>query len=153
MTWPYGSHASTFGGNPVACAAANATMDLLEQGMMENARVVGAHLKARLEEIAAASPHIAEIRGRGLMLGAEIVEEDGKQSPKLRNRVVMEMFDHGVLILGCGPNTVRFAPPLCLNKDQADCAADAFADVIRNFDRSHAAAPGDRGDSDHGGGA
>ena len=132
---------------------ANATMDMLEESLLENTRVVGAHLKERLEQVAANSPHVLEVRGRGLMIGAEICEENGEPSPKLRNRVVMEMFDHGVLILGCGPNTVRFAPPLCLTKEQADCAVDAFAKVIGNFDRTHAADPGDGGASDHGGGA
>jgi 4-aminobutyrate aminotransferase len=130
MTWPYGSHASTFGGNPVACAAANATMDLLEGELMANARDVGAHLKSRLEKVAATTPLVCDVRGRGLMIGVEISKADGSPNAELRNKLVMDFFDAGVLILGCGANTIRFAPPLCLTKAQADFAVDVFAKLM-----------------------
>jgi 4-aminobutyrate aminotransferase len=133
MTWPYGAHASTFGGNPVACAAAHATLDLLESGLMDNALKVGDHLMNRLKAIAQNSPHVYDVRGRGLMIGVEIRDREGNPSPEFRNRLVKEAFHEGMLILGCGPHTVRFAPPLSLTERQADYAADLFEKLLRRL--------------------
>lgn len=142
MDWEYGSHASTFGGNPVSCAAALATMDLLEGkvtgsgvpkgGLIKNAEVVGKHLKARLGELKSRHTIIGDVRGLGLMVGAEIVDpKDGRtQAPELRNKILMEAFKQGLLILGCGPNTVRFAPPLIVSVEQADWAVDCLDRVF-----------------------
>jgi len=140
MNWEYGSHASTFGGNPVSCAAALATLDLLEGkapgvpegGLVENARAVGEHLLGRLRELKKKHALIGDVRGLGLMVGAEIVSpEDGRTpAPDLRNRVLMEAFQQGLLILGCGPNTVRFAPPLVVSREQTDWAVDCLDRVF-----------------------
>jgi 4-aminobutyrate aminotransferase len=137
MTWEYGSHASTFGGNPVACAAALATMDLLEGrvegvangSLIENARVVGEHLKQRLLQWRRDTPVVGDVRGLGLMIGIEYVKNDECHSPNanLRNAVVDECFKRGMLVLGCGPNTLRLAPPLTLSIEQADWAAECIA--------------------------
>lgn len=140
MNWEYGSHASTFGGNPVCCAAALATMDLLEGkvggapegGLIKNAEVVGKHLKARLEELKSRHALIGDVRGLGLMVGAEIVDpEDGRTpAPALRGQILMEAFQQGLLILGCGSNTLRCAPPLIVNREQVDWAVDCLDRVF-----------------------
>lgn len=140
MNWEYGSHASTFGGNPVSCAAALATLDLLEGkapgspqgGLLENARAVGEYLKARLTSLREKHKAIGDVRGLGLMIGAEIVEPNqvcsatGKprRAPELRNKLLDECFHRGLLILGCGANTLRFAPPLTVTREQAGWAVD-----------------------------
>lgn len=145
MNWEYGSHASTFGGNPVACAAAVATLDLLEGsapgsqkgGLMANATEVGEYLKKKLVELATRHAIVGDIRGIGLMVGAEIVEPgpDRKPSAKLRNYIVEKAFYHGLLILGCGPNTVRFSPPLIITKEQIDwaitCLDTVFTEAVK----------------------
>ncbi|WP_422931223.1 acetyl ornithine aminotransferase family protein [Singulisphaera sp. PoT] len=117
MDWPSGSHASTFGGNPVACAAALATLDLVERRYRANAVRRGQQLREGLEAIASGHPAIREVRGLGLMIGAEI-QSDGAPDPDLRNQVIEEAFRLGLLLLPCGPSTVRFSPPLCLTKRQ-----------------------------------
>lgn len=124
MDWVPGSHASTFGGNPVACRAALATLDLLEGGLIENARKVGAYLKTRLEEVCRDKPGIVEVRGRGLMIAVET------ESGKMRNEIVHRAFEKGMLILGCGPSSVRFSPALVLTEKEADLAASLFAESL-----------------------
>jgi len=144
MSWEYGAHASTFGGNPVACAAALATIELLEAGLMENAAVVGEHLLAGLREVQTSVPHIGDVRGKGLMVGADFVEdrETRKPAPKLRNAVVMECFKNGLLVLGCGESSVRFCPALTVSRDQAHTALGIFAaacrETTRTWEYSHA---------------
>jgi len=143
MNWQYGSHANTFGGNPVACRAAMATLDLLqgkvpagagvaEGGLIENARVVGAYLKDRLKDLQKRQPLIGDVRGLGLMVGVEIVNRDEKRTPApaLRNKAVERAFYKGLLILGCGPNTIRFAPPLIVSREEADWAVDCIGRVL-----------------------
>ncbi len=114
MSWPAGSHASTFGGNPVSCAAALATLRLIREGMMQNACTMGQTLLGGLSDMADHHPCIGDVRGRGLMIGVEIITDRDSLSraPELRNRIVMEAFAQGLLLLGAGPNTVRFVPPL-----------------------------------------
>ena len=122
MTWPPGAHASTFGGNPVACAAALATIRLLREQFVENAAAVGTHLIDGMRALAAKYPLVGDVRGKGLMIGVEIVRDrtTKARAPEQRNALVQAMFRRGVLILGAGRNTVRFAPPLVLTKGQAD---------------------------------
>lgn len=126
MTWPPGSHASTFGGNPVACAAAVETVKLLDEELIANAASVGAHLLGKLKALK--SPHIGEVRGKGLMVGVEIVKsrEGREKAPELRNKVEMTAFARGLLILGCGENNIRFCPSLVLTKAEADKAVELF---------------------------
>ncbi len=131
MTWPPGAHASTFGGNPVSCAAANATIKLLKDGLVANAATVGAHLMDGLREVQAKHPLVGDVRGKGLMIGIELVRDrtTKERAVEERNAVVQAMFRRGVLILGAGKNALRFAPPLILSRDQAD-------QVLRVFDES-----------------
>ena len=131
MAWPPGAHASTFGGNPVSCAAANATIRLLKEQLVANAATVGAHLMNGLRELQKKHSLIGDVRGMGLMIGVELVKDrkTKERAVEARNAIVQAMFRRGVLILGAGKNAVRFAPPLVLSKDQAD-------HIVRAFDES-----------------
>jgi 4-aminobutyrate aminotransferase len=124
MDWPSGSHASTFGGNPVACAASIATLELLEGRYMANARRRGRQLVQGLEAIAARFPIIREVRGIGLMIGLEIQSEAGEPAPSLRDWLIELAFQRGLLLLPCGPSTIRFCPPLCLTARQVETALE-----------------------------
>ena len=116
MDWHKGAHASTFGGNPVAIAAAMKTIQLLEDGLVDNSREVGAYLEAGLSKIAEKFEVIGDVRGLGLMLGVEFVtdKESLKPDPELRDRVEMACFQKGLIVLGCGTSTIRWSPPLLL---------------------------------------
>jgi 4-aminobutyrate aminotransferase len=124
MAWPPGTHASTFGGNPVACAASLATITLLRDGLMKNAEVVGAHMLAGAKALMAKHPIIGDVRGRGLMIGLELVRDrtTKERATTERDRVVRECFTRGLLVLGAGRNAIRLSPPLVLTKAQADTA-------------------------------
>ena len=132
MDWPPGSHASTFGGNPVSVAASLATIELLEQGLIDNAATVGAHMKARLSEFPQRFTNVGDVRGLGLMIGIELVKDQAtkERAPALRDRVVQMCFERGLLVLGAGPNTIRISPPLVLTREQADCAVDTLAECL-----------------------
>jgi 4-aminobutyrate aminotransferase len=132
MTWPPGAHASTFGGNPVSCAAALATLKILRDGLVRNAEVVGDYLIGRLRALMDKHPLIGDVRGRGLMIGVELVRDrtTKERAVEERGRVVQEMFKRGVLVLGAGRNAVRFAPPLVMTKDLADTVAAVFDEVL-----------------------
>ena len=120
--WQRGAHGNTYGGNPIACAAANATIDLVAGGFADNAAEVGAHFMARLHELARDYPCIGEVRGRGLMIGMELVETDAEHTPAraLCDSVVTRAFHNGLLLLSCGTSTVRFMPPLNVSTDEID---------------------------------
>jgi len=137
MTWPPGAHASTFGGNPVSCAAALATIKILKDGLVRHAEVVGDYLLGRLRALMDKHPLIGDVRGRGLMIGVELVRDrqTKERATTERDRVIQEMFNRGVLVLGAGRNAVRFAPPLVISKEQVDSIVDLF-------DRSMAAVSG-----------
>ncbi len=129
MDWPRGSHASTFGGNPVSCAAALETLRLVETRYMERAQERGEQLVAGLHKLATEFELIKEVRGKGLMIGMEI-QRDGKPAPQLRDAIVQAAFEHGMLILPCGPSTIRFCPPLCLRRGQVRLAVALLRKVI-----------------------
>ena len=135
MQWPAGAHASTFGGNPIACAAALATIELLKGGLMANAATVGAHLKAGLEGLMARHPIIGDVRGRGLMVGVELVRDrrTKERAIKERDAVVAAAFQRGLLVLGAGKNSIRFSPPLVLTREQADTAVSIFDEVLSSL--------------------
>jgi 4-aminobutyrate aminotransferase len=122
MSWPPGAHASTFGGNPVSCAAANATIRLLKDSLVANAAAVGAHLMDGLRELQKKHPLVGDVRGRGLMIGIELVRDRQTKERAIdeRSALVQAMFRRGVLVLGAGKNAIRLAPPLVLTKAQAD---------------------------------
>jgi 4-aminobutyrate aminotransferase len=133
MDWQPGQHASTFGGNPVACAAALATLDLLEESLMANATEVGAYLVERLGEVARQVRYIGNPRGLGLMVGVDTLDADGKPSGQVRSEILKRMFEQGVLILGCGAHSIRFCPPLVLSRPQVDFAVDALRRVCESL--------------------
>jgi len=122
--WPPGSHASTFGGNPVSCAAAIATMKLIRESLMKNAEVVGSHLIDGVRALMEKHPLIGDVRGRGLMVGVELVRDrtTKERATSERDTLVKACFTRGLLVLGAGRNAVRLSPPLVLTKQQADIA-------------------------------
>src|SRR5579883_2606576 len=133
MDWVPGSHASTFGGNPVCIAAALATMDVLEREAIKNAEVVGRHIMERIAEWPQRLALVGDVRGRGLMIGVEIVTDKKAKTPGAaeRDRIVELAFQRGVLFLGCGPNSIRICPPLVVTKEQADIAMDVLEECIK----------------------
>ncbi len=132
MTWPPGAHASTFGGNPIACQAALATIELLEEELIENSARMGAYLMERLRSWPARFPVVGDVRGLGLMLGVEFVRDQAtkEKAPRLRDAVVDLAFERGLLVLGAGENTLRLCPPLIVNRDQCDFALDTLEECI-----------------------
>jgi 4-aminobutyrate aminotransferase len=137
MNWVPGAHASTFGGNPVACAAALVTIELLEQELIDNAARMGAHLMSRMRDWPARFPIVGDVRGLGLMLGIELVRDQQlkTKAPELRDRVVDLAFERGLLILGAGDNTLRLCPPLIISQDQCDFALDTLEECIALAER------------------
>jgi 4-aminobutyrate aminotransferase len=132
MSWPPGSHASTFGGNPVACAASLATIELLRKGLMKNAADVGAHLMAGVKGLMAKHPLVGDVRGRGLMIGIELVRDrqTKERATTERDRLVRECFNRGLLVLGAGRNAIRLSPALVLTTDQADTAVSILDEAL-----------------------
>jgi 4-aminobutyrate aminotransferase len=130
MDWPSGSHASTFGGNPVACAAALATIKLLETRYRANAMERGEELRSGLAALADRLSLIREVRGLGLMIGVEIQSQEGEPDAALRDHIVDLAFQRGLLLLPCGPSTVRFCPPLCVNRRQIEIGLELFTATL-----------------------
>ncbi len=128
MDWPPGSHASTFGGNPVSCRAALATLDLVEREYMQNASERGAELKSGLERMATGAGLLANVRGLGLMLAADVSRSAGPD-PRLRDALVDAAFYRGLLLLGCGKAAVRFCPSLCVTSEQVVTALEILAEL------------------------
>ncbi len=138
MDWKPGAHASTFGGNPVCIAAALATMDLLETKYIENARRVGEFLLARMADWPARHRIVGDLRGKGLMIGVEIVRDQKtkERAHDFREAIVNRAFEKGLLLLGAGENSIRIAPPLMIDEEQADFAARTLEDCIREVEKS-----------------
>jgi 4-aminobutyrate aminotransferase len=138
MDWPPGAHGNTFGGNPVSCVAALATMDLVEKELMANARKVGAYMAGVLAGIMERHDHVGWINALGLMIGIEIVARPGtnEPAPAMRNAIELECFKRGVLVLGCGPSAIRMAPPLVLSRRQAQVALEVFEDALTAAEQS-----------------
>ncbi|HET7617478.1 MAG TPA: acetyl ornithine aminotransferase family protein [Vicinamibacterales bacterium] len=136
MAWPPGAHASTFGGNPVSCAAALATIRLLKDQFVKNAATVGEHLMNGCRALQQKYPIIGDVRGKGLMIGIELVRDRQTKTRAVEERgaLVQAMFRRGILILGAGKNAVRLSPPLVVTKDQAETVLrmldESFADVM-----------------------
>jgi 4-aminobutyrate aminotransferase len=133
MSWPKGSHGNTYGGNPIACAAALATIDLIENGYLENANRVGEYTKQKLVDIQTRHPSVGEVRGLGLMLGVEFVKDrqTKARAAELRDRIVDLAFERGLISLGCGMNTIRISPPLNVNRAEIDEGLEIFEEAIR----------------------
>jgi len=124
MDWQPGGHGSTFGGNPVACAAAVATLDLVESELAANAKAVGEHLLTALGSLAETWPMIGQVRGRGLMIGIDLPDHDTAAA------VELACYEHGLLVLTCGERSIRLAPPLVVSTEQADTAVEILDNVL-----------------------
>ena len=133
--WKRGAHGNTYGGNPLSCAAANATLDLVRDGLVDNAATVGAHFMRRLVDLQRDYPCIGEVRGHGLMIGMELIETDGERTPArmLCDDVITRGFHNGLLLLSCGASTVRFMPPLNVSIEEVD---EAIGLLQRSLDEA-----------------
>jgi 4-aminobutyrate aminotransferase len=132
MDWPPGSHASTFGGNPVSCRAALATLDLVQREYMANARERGAQLRAGLENLAGRTSLLANARGLGLMLAVDAIGPQGPDSQR-RDELVNAAFHRGLLLLGCGKAGIRFCPALCVTAEQIETALRILGEICADF--------------------
>jgi len=130
--WPPGAHASTFGGNPVSCAAAIATIKLLRESLVKNAEVVGSYLIDGARALMDKHPLIGDVRGRGLMVGIELVRDrrTKERATTERDALVRECFTRGLLVLGAGRNAIRLSPPLVLTKQEADIALQILDEAL-----------------------
>lgn len=137
MDWPVGSHGNTFGGNPIACSAALVTLDLIENGLMQNAAEVGEYTLDALSEIQARHASIGDVRGKGLMIGVEFVADRINKTPakSLRDRIVRAAFEKGILTMGSGESSVRIAPPLTITKGMIDEALVIFEEAIAEAEK------------------
>jgi 4-aminobutyrate aminotransferase len=138
MDWEGGTHASTFGGNPVSCAASLAVLDVIKnERLMENALKQGNYIMKRLNEFKEKSEILGDVRGKGLMIGAEIVEDKKTKAPapKKAEEVMMRSWKRGVVVITCGKSTIRVAPPLLITKDLVDSALDIVTDTIKEVEK------------------
>jgi len=131
-TWPKGTHGNTFGGNPISCVAALATLELIEDEYLDNAAIVGKYILERLKKIQEKHPSIGEVRGIGLMIGVEFVTDRTTKMPatELRNRVEHLAFERGLLTLGCGRSVIRISPALCITEAEAEEGLKIFEEAI-----------------------
>jgi 4-aminobutyrate aminotransferase len=138
MSWTPGAHASTFGGNPVSCAAALATIRLLEESLIANAAAVGEHLLNGCRELAAHHPLIGDVRGKGLMIGVELVRDRATRERAIeeRDEIVNLAFERGLLVLGAGRNALRLSPPLVLTRQEADTALAILDECLGVVERA-----------------
>ena len=137
VTWPKGSHGNTYGGNPVCCAAALATIDLVQNEYMQNAAEVGVYTLDVLEEIKARHTSIGEVRGKGLMIGVEFVKDQNTREPAddLRDEVVDLAYEYGLLTLGCGKSVIRISPPLSINRKEIDEGLNILEEAITQIEK------------------
>jgi 4-aminobutyrate aminotransferase len=132
MDWHKGAHASTFGGNPIAIASALKTIELLEGGLVDNSRDVGAYLEAGLNRLKEKYDCIGDVRGFGMMLGVEFVTDKTSNAPAadLRDKIEYACFERGLIVLGCGTSTIRWSPPLILTRENVDVALEIFDEAL-----------------------
>jgi len=138
MDWPQGAHASTFGGNPVACVAALETIALVEEGLMQNATDVGNFLLGRLRELATRHPLIGDVRGLGLMIGVDLVKnrETKETMPVERDAVLQHCFSKGLVLLGCGESAIRLCPALVVTREEAEIAVQIIDAGLTEVERT-----------------
>lgn len=133
MDWPRGSHASTFGGNPLSCVAALAVLETIKtQQLLDNANKQGAYAMKRLEEFKAKSEIVGDVRGKGLMIGVELVEDKETKKPASHKaaQVILRSWKRGVVVVSCGASTLRIVPPLTIQSDLLDAALSIVEDTI-----------------------
>jgi 4-aminobutyrate aminotransferase len=136
MDWEPGTHGSTFGGNPVSCEASLATLDLLEDGLMVNASKIGTYLLSKLKKLKKTHPVMADVRGIGLMIGAEFITDKKSRQPAslIVKEIVNDAFKKGLLLLPCGESVIRFSPPLLVDRDFVDKSLNIFLNVLSSKD-------------------
>jgi 4-aminobutyrate aminotransferase len=136
MDWEPGTHGSTFGGNPVSCEASLATLDLLEEGLMDNASKIGMYLLSELKNLQKTHPVIGDVRGIGLMIGVEFIADRKTRQPAglAVKEIVNDAFKKGLLLLSCGESVIRFAPPLIVDREFVDKSLDIFSGVLSDRD-------------------
>ncbi len=139
MTWEPGAHANTFGGNPIACEAALVTLDLVQNGLMQNAQKMGVFLLSKLQKMQKEHRIIGDVRGMGLMIGIELVQDQETKAFAIteRNEIIERCFKRGLLILGCGTSVIRFAPPLTINRAEAETGLAIFEAVLTEVEKGH----------------
>jgi 4-aminobutyrate aminotransferase len=132
MSWPKGSHGNTYGGNPISCVAASATIEQIEKHYLKNTNETGPYTIQKLKEIQSRHPSIGDVRGIGFMIGVDFVEDPTSKKPaaELRNRVERLAFERGLLLLGCGKSVIRISPPLCTTKEQIDEGLNIFEEAV-----------------------
>jgi 4-aminobutyrate aminotransferase len=130
MTWPPGSHATTFGGNPVACAAGTVTLRLLEAGLIDQAQTMGTLFQDGLRQLSQRFPQVSLPRGKGLMLAVDLLDTEGNLDSDLRNQTIDRAFYKGLLLLGCGKAAIRFCPPLVIDREQIDIALQILIGLL-----------------------
>ncbi len=137
MTWKSGTHGSTFGGNPIACEAALATLALIEEELMANALKMGSRLINKLKNLKKENSLIGDVRGLGLMIGVELVKDQRTKEPASHevHEIVYQAFKKGLLLLPCGENVIRFSPPLVVSSEEVDTAAAIFREVISQYEK------------------
>ncbi len=138
MDWVPGSHASTFGGNPLSCVAAGAVIDVIkEEKLLENATKQGAYIMKRLTELKEKSEIVGDVRGKGLMIGMEIVEdkESKKPAPQKVSEIMMRSWKRGINVITCGASTIRIAPPLVITRELVDSSLDIIEDVTKEVEK------------------
>jgi 4-aminobutyrate aminotransferase len=138
MDWVPGSHASTFGGNPISCRVALITIELLEKGLIKNAARVGSYLLGKLKDLQKRFFLMGDVRGKGLMIGIELVKDRQTKEKAIaeRNRIIRACFERGLLILGAGENVIRFSPPLIITQREADTALTIFEEVLKRVEKT-----------------
>jgi 4-aminobutyrate aminotransferase len=137
MDWSAGSHASTFGGNPLSCAAALAVIDVIkEEKLLENANKQGVYALKRLSEFKQENPLVGDVRGKGLMIGVELVEDKDSKKPAAEKarEVIIRSWKRGVAIVTCGASTLRLSPPLTIQREMLDTALDIVEDTINEVE-------------------
>jgi 4-aminobutyrate aminotransferase len=139
VDWKRGAHGNTFGGNPISCAAALATFDLIENGYLHNAAEMGDYLLGVLKQIQERHPSMGEVRGKGLMIGIEFVKDrfTREADEKVRDLTVDNAFLRGLLLLGCGKSVIRIAPPLNVTRAEIDEAMVMFEDALTVSEQGH----------------
>jgi 4-aminobutyrate aminotransferase len=133
MSWEPGSHSTTFGGNPIACAAGLVTIELLENGLMRNATRMGNYMMKHLKRMMKRYSIMGDVRGKGLMIGIEFVKNrrTREPAPEMTDQIARECFRNGLMLLTCGKNTIRFIPPLIVSQETADQALEIFEKVVK----------------------
>ncbi len=135
MNWEAGSHASTFGGNPLSCQAAMATIELLEEKLMANASAQGDYLMTELRKLQKSYECLGDVRGKGLMVAVELVKDRETKQPaaELRGKIIKKVFHKGLLLLGCGENSIRFCPALTVTSEEMGKCLSIFDEALREL--------------------